>query len=216
MLRKRPGSAAGSACFPSVNTAAWSMPNPDFDRRCPSAIKTEIRSPGDCAQPSSTKARRMRCFGGEFYSDKADNTKTHRKGSASALLLLSLAGAVRQENGFRVFIADGHRRVKVGLGIDTLQCSLTESRRFSRRTRGRLRSIEAVRLIKCHVGSRTLLLSMQELGKPMATNAAAVAGVWIIVVRFDCILDGGRVGDRAKQHFVRIHKLCLGRHWGCR
>src|SRR5712691_5069197 len=70
-----PGPAAGSACFPAVNTATWSMPNPDFDPTMPASSKNPkfVLLP-DCSNLAQSKGSGCAAFGGEFYGDGKPDT----------------------------------------------------------------------------------------------------------------------------------------------
>jgi hypothetical protein len=70
-----PGPAAGSACFPAVNTGSWSMANPSFDPSKPiSADNPKDVLLADCTSQAQQKQGGCAAFGGEFYPDGKPDT----------------------------------------------------------------------------------------------------------------------------------------------
>jgi hypothetical protein len=69
------GPAAGSACFPSVNAATWSIANPSFDPTMPVSEKNpkSVLLP-DCSSQAQAKQGGCASFGGEFYPDGKPDT----------------------------------------------------------------------------------------------------------------------------------------------
>jgi len=69
------GPATGSACFPAVNSATWSMPNPSFDPTMPaSPTNPKFVVLADCSNLAQSKGSGCAAFGGEFYGDGKPDT----------------------------------------------------------------------------------------------------------------------------------------------
>ncbi len=70
------GPPAGSVCFPSVNGATWSTPNPNFDPTQPvsEANPKSVLLPGCTSNAQSKVPGACAAFGGEFYPDGKPDT----------------------------------------------------------------------------------------------------------------------------------------------
>jgi hypothetical protein len=80
------GPATGSACFPGVNSATWSMPNPSFDPTMPaSPTNPKFVLLPDCSNLAQSKGSGCAAFGGEFYGDGKPDTYKDPKREYEAL-----------------------------------------------------------------------------------------------------------------------------------
>src|SRR6266849_5326338 len=80
------GPATGSACFPGVNSATWSMPNPSFDPTMPAGpTNPKFVLLPDCSNLAQSKGSGCAAFGGEFYGDGKPDTYKDPKREYEAL-----------------------------------------------------------------------------------------------------------------------------------